>query len=272
MDESISTLWKNEHYNLKIPYIASVYITEYDLSKANINALYTKEIIDKDVYERLYNSPKSYREVVVGVMQRGHPEVYNAIKYGIQDARQLLFETNQLQDKDIFAIKKDAVFVIGNRKLISEFGNYVFKIKNVYKFAMNTTIGLQIFYNNDPITNIETIDIKGISDKNLEKHTDFMIQFLCKMFFGILNNPIEVVMNEFNIFYNSFINKKLLLGYYREFNSDSTFRVNFKNISYGMNNISENELPYIDINANLSLLRDINYVLSDIYVNQNKSI
>ena len=50
-------------------------IIEYDLEKANISILYSKGMIDKDKYDLLYNSPKMFREIMIGNMIKDNREI-----------------------------------------------------------------------------------------------------------------------------------------------------------------------------------------------------
>ena len=198
--------------------------------------------------------------------------IYKAIQDGIIEAKRLLFESNNILDHEVFAIRNDAVFFIGNRTLNNTFGRYNFKVKNVYNFAMNTTTRnnkLQILYNYDQISGNDIIDIKGISDDNLIKHSDYILQFICSIFYGILNQPIENVISEYNDFYKKYINRELDIGYYREFDNESKYRIiqhGYATNVFLIESLDNSQKNNIDINCNLSLLRDIGFVLHDIYL------
>ena len=56
-------LWDKTSYTADISYLTNVFIYEYDISKANINVLFTKNIIDQQTYEFLYNAPRMTRQV-----------------------------------------------------------------------------------------------------------------------------------------------------------------------------------------------------------------
>ena len=59
-----SDLYNNQNYSKGLDYYSG-YIVEYDMSKANINALLTRGVIGKDLYDKLYNADKQIREVYI---------------------------------------------------------------------------------------------------------------------------------------------------------------------------------------------------------------
>ena len=140
---------------------------------------------------------------------------------------------------------------------------FTFVPKNTYTFYMKS-MTLQIFYGYNQITNSEVLDIKGIKDIQLEYHRDYMVNFLCSLMYMIQNNTIEDTLQYYNNFYEQYINRKLPIEYYREFNSRSKFKVG----RYLLDYIDLSYINMIDINTNLYLLRDIFAVLSDIYFNK----
>ena len=271
-----SLLWQKLNYTIDVPYITSSYITEYDLSKANINALLSQNAISEELYNYLLASTKEFREIYIGNMIKNDIKIYKAIQDGIIEAKRLLFESNNILDHEVFAIRNDAVFFIGNRRLNNTFGRYQFKVKNIYSFAMNTTTKnnkLQILYNYDQMSGNDIIDIKGISDDNLIKHSNHILQFMCSIFYGIVNQPIENVISEYNEFYDNYINRRLDIGYYREFDQESKYRIiqhGFMPKSFLIEALDNSQKMNIDINCNLSLLRDIGFVLHDIYLRKVK--
>ena len=125
-------LWNNINYTSDISYLNSVFIYEMDLSKANINVLRTKNIIDQKTYEYLYNSERMVRQVYVGKLCKDK-RVSDALKEGILEAKRLLFEANDIKDYEVLSIKNDAVFLLNKIPKIRDFGLLHFVPKNKYK-------------------------------------------------------------------------------------------------------------------------------------------
>ena len=63
----MDNLYDKKNYLNPIPYLFSD-IREYDISKANINILFAKGIIDEDKYKYLYNLPRMDRQYTIGNM------------------------------------------------------------------------------------------------------------------------------------------------------------------------------------------------------------
>ena len=90
-------LWENINYLAEISYLPNTLIYEYDISKANINVLYSKGVIDKKTYDYLYNAERMTRQVYVGKLQRDKA-IVDILKAGIIEAKKILFEANDIKD------------------------------------------------------------------------------------------------------------------------------------------------------------------------------
>lgn len=261
----VSTLYKRMNYLLDIPYVTSSFITEYDLSKANISALKYERYLSDEDYSFLYSANKMYREIYIGNLEKGDKSITKIKQHGIEEARRLFFEANQLQDNEILSIKNDAIFVIGTKQLQTQFGIFDFKRKNTYSFFMSTKNRLEIYYYYDPVSGNEVFDVKGINDSVLLLHQDYMISFLCQIFYMIQTSTLEDTIRFYNEFYESFINRRLDIGYYREFNAGSKFRVISKHRDFGFDYPDPSYLPIFSLDCNIQLLRDVYSVIADIY-------
>ena len=262
---SMSKIYERTIYDKnELPYVLNV-ITEYDLRKANISALKYYNIINDEDYNILLSMPKNVREINIGMMIKKDKSIFKHIKNGIIKAKELFFKINNIEDGEVLSIKNDAIFLMGTRNIECNVNDsFVFVPKNIYTFYMKS-MHLQIFYGYNQITNSEVLDIKGIKDSQLEYHRDYMVNFLCSLMYMIQNNTIEDTIHYYNTFYEQYINRKLPIGYYREFNSLSKYRVG----KYLLDYIDNSYINIVDINTNIYLLRDIFSVLSDIYFNKS---
>ena len=107
-------------------------IREYDMSKANINILLYKGLITQDQFDKYYNIPKGLRERTIGTLQRDYPKINQGLKDGFVEARKMLFESNNLNESNVVAVKKDAVFTLDKYLEYNQFKNLVFLNKNTY--------------------------------------------------------------------------------------------------------------------------------------------
>ena len=123
-------LYDNINYTSGISYLDNTFIYEYDISKANINVLYSKKAIDKDTYDYLYNANRDTRQVYIGKLQKENKEIATILKAGIIEAKKWLFEANNIHDYEVLSIKNDAVFIINRVLNYTQFSIIEFKCKN----------------------------------------------------------------------------------------------------------------------------------------------
>ena len=251
------------------PYVINNFIREYDLSAANINALYSEGIINIDEYNKFMDMPKHIREVKIGIMSRDKA-VYNAIKNGIIKAKKELFLANNIQDHEVVSIKNDAVFVLGRKLQYTQFGNYNFKLKNEYTVFMKLQ-DLEIYYGDSilPDGSVDVnVDIKGIDDSKIPLHENGMLGLICEICFMLQRydpkETLEVLMD----FYRKFLLKELHIDYYREFNSRSGYifmaPVGAYSLDY-IHNPNQHLMSKLDINRNNLIFRDLIHIVSNIY-------
>ena len=259
-----NSLINRSYYTLNIPYLISRYIREYDISKANINILLYKKYIDEDMYNLLYNMEKMDREVYIGKMIKLYPEVQDIISNGIMEMRQLFVQSNNINEMDILSIKNDAIYVIDKVASNTKFDNVEFRLANQYTSYIKL-MKYEIYYFNDSINNMECIDIKGINDNTLLLHQNHMISFICEVLSGLESGNLKDLFTYFDTFFNNYIEMKLDLGYYREFNPESKFVS--KQISgsrYIFNNVGEEQRVIIDNSYNLNILRELYRIMLNV--------
>lgn len=256
-------LFKEKNYTIQIPYIFNQYIREYDISKANINILFAKGAISKDVYEKLYNSDRMYRQVFIGKAIRRNPQLQEILNNGLIEYKQRFFEANGISDVDIVSIKNDAVFLLNKIPTIINFDNVCFSHKNTYTSFMK--LGeLEIYYGQD--FNSECIDIKGIKDEDLEQYHIEFLDIIINFFRYIQKHGSQVALEYINSIIMDYINLKLPIGYYRRFRSSNDYVLNTHTVSYGLNDVPDTlEIKrIIDISHNFGLLRIMHTYASQI--------
>ena len=261
-----SGLWRNINYKTPVKYFINTYIREYDLSKANINALLYQGRISKSEYNNFYNMEKKLREVTIGKMISKDRTIYQDIQSGIKEAKRKLFLTNDIEDLDIVSIKNDAVFVVGKYLKETEFPPFTFIIKNEYNIFLQLQ-ELEIYYS-DYIDNNEyniNIDVKGIGDDNLLLHQNGMLDLICEVCRRLQRESIDETMNYISMMYNKFINRELGKEYYRNFDSFSMYIIPTFIQFIQVPDISEDMKYAVDINRNLSIMRNLVGIISDIY-------
>lgn len=267
-------IYERTDYRSAIPFLFSNYIREYDISKANINILYWKNVISCETYMELYRSPRDVRQYVIGNMQKDS-KVNEILMNGFVECRRMFLMENGLTEMDILSIKKDAIFVINKIPRVTKFNNIEFVKKNTYTSYMSFfNKKLELYYSSDKVSENgqEKIDVKGISDHKLLYHKDFMLDFLYFIFDMIENDSLENTIAGFNCFYNLYINRELDIGFYRNFDPESAYTINYKSpfnqyITYQIeqSHLASREFDSINISYNMNLLRVIFQYLSSIH-------
>jgi len=264
-------LYDKTNYTADISYLNNIFITEYDISKCNINVLFTKGIIDKNTYNYLYNAERMVRQVYVGKLQKDK-SVADALKSGIIEAKRMLFEANNLHDRDILSIKNDAVFVINRKLQTTQFGLIKFTPKGVYT-SFYKLRGLEAYYYYNNINKNEYIEIKGMSDKNLVLHENYFLQFLKDVFYTIQTVGPEIALRLIKDFYMQYTSMQLPVEYYRMFDASSEYHYMFKTgigTGFNINYIPENSKMAIDKSYNLSIIMQMQRYVVSMYFNKYK--
>lgn len=267
-----SNLYENINYDSGISFLISSYIREYDISKANINILYKYGVISYNDYVMYFNMDKYSREVAIGNLQK-NPEVTNTLQKGIIEAKKIFFDANNIKDKDVLAIKNDAVLLINKIAHNTKFENIEFINNETYTSYIKLNTNIKLFYTYDNIRKNELLDVKGINKNNLSLHKDFFIDFLKEFFYCCENCSIDEIIDLVVNFYNLYLNLKLDINYYREFNSESMYSI--KSLekfihSYKAITMNEKEKVYIDIRHNLDIIRYLYGIISNIYFEKGK--
>lgn len=252
-------------YLSDIPFITNHFIYEYDISKANLNILFTKNMISKENYDIISQFGRGQREIYFGNLQRKNPEISQVLSDGLTEYRKRFIQDNNLNEMNVLSIKNDAFFIIDTIPKYTKYDNVEFKLKNTYTSYYHIN-KLEMYYYLDIINDREIIDIKGIDDKKLLLHQNYFISFLCSVFDSIQTGYIEESINIVNTFHEQYINKKLEYGFYREFNSDSLYRLSFPNGMQWLSiAIDNNSFEYLNIGNNLNIIRELYAIINIIY-------
>lgn len=239
---------KHLYLNKNIHFLVSNEIIEYDIKSAGFNIIKKYKLLSDDKIRYLETLEKKQRQIQIGLYQREDKELIHKLNDKFIEVRKMFFEANELKDEDILSIKRDAIVTLKRCKH-TEFDNIVFVEKNIYSsyYYLNN---YEFYYNNDKV------DVKGISDEMLKLHREYFLDFLYNFFkmneISSRKKTIELI-NDFAYYYKE---KKLHIGYYRELNSQSLFRIKEKLFGeqIGVKNISI--IDMVDISYNY-----LNYVL-----------
>lgn len=241
-------------------------IIEYDIRRANSTILFKYNKIDQDLYNYLNNVDKNIREVTIGKMIREDKEIDKIIKKGIIEAKKQLFEANNIQPHEVIRIANDAVYVNRSMNLqYTDFDIVHFAQKSISNSFLNLNKYLFfINYDNNQIG----VDIKGIGENQI-LHQDYLISIIVNIICTLEFNSIKEAIKQLNLFIDDYVNLRLDVGFYREFNPESKFRlkpfIKYTRFSFLSDFVDQNEISSIDISYNLYILRELMSILFQIY-------
>ena len=263
--------FNRKNYLLKVPYIFSSYIREYDISKANINILLSQGIINIDQYNYYMQLPKQDRQYQLGMLQK-NKNIEKALNNGLSKYRKLFIESNNISIQDILSVKNDAIFLINKIANITKFDNVEFLLKNTYTSYIYLQNKIEVYYSYYKLSDKEIIDIKGINDNTLKLHENYMLDFISYILYILQTDSAEKAIDIISIFYNDYVNRKLDIGYYREFNASSGYMICTKYQKFLASNLDNTEYNKrsINISYNMNIIIEIYKYISSIYFNNHK--
>ena len=194
---------------------------------------------------------KEVRKIKLGLIQRDDKDFRRALSNAFKEGRKLLFEANGLDDDNVLAIKKDAIFTTQSCGQ-TEFDGLIFAEKNTYS-SYYLFDRYEFYYFN------EGMDIKGISDENILKHADFMVTALHDFMRLMEVSSRERCIRYIKDFVKYYKSKELSIEYYRELNADSMYRMKrkYNGRSIGIDEVSDKDVINIHYNFNTYLMNII---------------
>ena len=260
------SIWKKTNYTTPLRYIqTSIY--EYDIRKANISILLKYGAISKETYNEFLVMDKQERQIKIGLMQRKNPKLKQVLETGFEEARKLLIESNSIELDEIISIKKDALFITRPLQHTS-FSPIEFVLKNRYDLFLKTECPKLEFFFGVATDEDSIIDVKGVKDEALPIHYDTWITFLCTLFGHLMNGDVKSAINYLSDISKKYINRSLPVEWYREFNSQSHFRIMPGFVSEFTIDRAPDP-PYmgaLNIEYNYNLLMSLNTVVSELYL------
>ena len=247
-------IWENDTYISPLECLINNTIYEYDIKQANISILLEYGIINESQFNYYTNLPKIDREISIGLLQRDNIKIAEILKNGFINARKDLVISNSISEFEIINIRKDAIFTI--RKLHNlDFGRIHFKEKNVYT-SYYMILNFVFLYNNNHM------DIKGISTEALRYHKGYLLDVF-KDIIASAEKELDLftVVNRLKNFIIKYVNLELDINFYREFNSESKFRIHYKNGDIKLLSINNNSSVILNIEYNRRILERFYQIL-----------
>ncbi|MFN4245856.1 MAG: hypothetical protein ACK4F9_06920 [Brevinematia bacterium] len=243
-------IYKYHNYlNKDIVLLVNREITEYDMESAGFNIIKNFNLLPLEEIYKLEKMDKKSRHIEIGMIQKQNKELVSKMSEMFIYLRKKFIEENKLNDEDILSIKKDAIITLKRCKNTYIEG-ITFREKNIYSsyYYINK---YEFYYNKTQL------HVKGINDEKLKLHENYMLEFIktyAKMNeISPKKRTVKFVV-DFSKFYK---NKQLEIGFYRELNNQSLYRlkdVYFDGEFIGVENIKDKN--YVDISYNY-----LNYIV-----------
>ena len=269
----MSNLWELSHYRSSIGFIIGNHIREYDITKANISILRDYNALSEEEYQYFLNAPKIEREISIGKLRGSNPKLTEILNEGIINARKAFIEINNISDNEILQINNDSITIIGNNPVnnLDISSRTHFRLDGEYS-SYYRLYYLDIYYLYNIISNKESIEIKGIGDEAFSLHKDFMIDLLLEIFYRAQVEGVKQSISLLSDIHKKYIGLAMPIGYYREFNSQSRFKIESRLsefASYYMDFAVEPQKKILDISYNESIFRLLNQIYASIYLKSN---
>lgn len=229
----VSSLYTHDQYlDKSIEYLISTEIIEYDIKSAGYSLSRKYNLLEESVLEDLRLADKKSRQIKIGLLCRDRPSYNEALKKAFIDIRREFFIANSITDDQVLSIKKDAIFLFRHVQNVNFGQDVTFVEKN--RYSSYFYINKKEFY-----LSPTGLDVKGIADDKLELHRDYMLDFMYHIFRMMETTDFKYIRKELVEFTNHYKARNLDIGYYRELNGDSAFRMidDFCGYDIGIDNV-----------------------------------
>lgn len=248
-------------YIKNIDYVKNVNIVEYDMSQAGFSIITKYRLLPDTTISMLNDiSDKKHRNIRIGLYMRQRPGLGASINDYIKQERIAFAEANELADNDIFAIRKDAIFLVNRTPAITSMDEFiVFKPKSRYSSFIKIN-NYEFYYNNRD----DTLDIKNMRNESRPLHENHWFAFI-KTLLRISENA-----NQYNVylklkqFRHTYLSYELDADFYREFNDESKYRMitGLTDYTVLLDNVGLSYIrDMIDIKYNISIISKLSKIL-----------
>lgn len=217
----------DRYLNKEIRFLINFIIIEYDMKDAGLSLIKKYELLDKKEIKELQrlndmvfpDNPKKGKDLAnkkVGKMQITNAKLKEGLKIGYVEARNSFLTENELDERNVLAIKKDAIFVT-KRVEHTKMDKYItFREKNIYKGYL-LIHRIEIYYTGD------RLDIKGLGDEGEKTHENYFLNFIFRFFRKAESSTKEETLKFLRIFLDKYKGLELDSEYYIEFKSQGKY-------------------------------------------------
>lgn len=226
-------------------------LIEYDMRDGGLSIIKEYKLLPPYMIEQVAAIPKGVqRNAFVGKLKYNpqYKDVPTIQNEKFKELRILFGEQNGLEDKDIFAVRKDAIFVkryCYNTKI----GQYIeFREKNVYDAMMR--IGKIEFY----WGNNSKLDVKGLPDNVVCKHDEYLNSMIWKFMKYLVSFDNDGARRYIVKMIDKYKFGELDPGYYRMYDNRSGYQIIVNQEVHLIDDIGSSEILSTNIGYNFENL------------------
>jgi hypothetical protein len=227
-------------------------IREYDLRAAGLSAALELELISLEQYDDFLEMRKKERQIAIGKMYLQDKDFAKAVEGGIAKAVKDFCELNEIQRSDIVSIKRDAVYCTSQCSEMNVGEHLEFREVGVFSSFVKAP-GVEFYYSSWD----SSIQVKGISPEKLVLHENYMLNSVKSLIALAEQDDSSLVLKAARKLRLSYIRAELEIGFYREFNAGSLFRMERKLAGHEMVTNLEVPLEEIDHRYNLYFMTEL---------------
>ena len=220
-------------------------IIEYDMKRAGLSIIKENKLLDDDVITSLEKKDKKTADIEIGKLNykiRGFSRTLEDLKtkYRVQFGMM-----NDLVDTDIISVKSDAIFTKKYCLNTQITENILFREKNTYH-ALLKLGNLELYWNEDT----GHIDVKGIADDKVKLHQDYLLKDISDIISRMASYDTRHALRKIVKLMDDYKFKRLPVGYYREFNSDSKYILYLEDNVGSVSDVGQSYIDRLVINYN----------------------
>lgn len=214
----MSEIWEKDKYQADILTLTNRTIIEYDLKSANTSLAREFNLLPEETIKEIEGLGKRDRVVAIGKLQKKDKGFSDKLKVSFMEARRLFFVANEIEDSDVIAIKRDAIFLSKYANNIEIGKHLLFRPKNQYTSFVYLK-PYEIYYSSDKL------DIKGLNDEMyVNYHKEYFGDFICNVIRRLETSSKKDTLKYIRTMFDSYKWLQLDTGYYREFNNLSQYK------------------------------------------------
>ena len=225
-------------------------LIEYDMKDGGLNILREYKLLPPYMIEKIAAIPKGHeRNRFVGNLKHDpqYKEIPRIQNEKFKELRIRFGEQNELANEDIFAVRKDAIFTkryCYNTKI----GDYIeFREKNKYD-AMMRLGRLEFYWNRTS----PTMDVKGLPDEAVEKHTLYMNRVILKFISYLASFDEEGARKYIVSVIDKYKYGELDPGYYRTYDNKAGYQMIINGEVHVIENIGPSQILATNIGYNFN--------------------